>query len=148
MGSVHKYNGFVTCIARIITAACILGMGYSLDGAYLWYTILALNVLALYAAMCIRKSSTFCGYGRVEYRELHKIEAKNCARKAYIYLAIITQNILWLFGFFEYFDDIRYAFFTPEPLIPSLILLYLLMDIAYIKFKNFRYACRSHVMEG
>ena len=55
MGSVHKYSGFATCIARIITAACILGLGYNPDGKYLWYSILVLNVLALYAAMCIKK---------------------------------------------------------------------------------------------
>ena len=78
----------------------------------------------------------------VNDRKLSLKDAKNCKRKAYIFTAIVAGNIGWIVGCTYFYDDIYFALDYPW-VAPVCVGICLLLDIAFIKPKNFKYVCKG-----
>ena len=137
-----KYYGFVTCLTRIILASCIMFKGRNDPGDMpVWIPLAPLYLIAFCMAGCITGKT--CRVTSVNNRPLSSKEGKNCARKAYIYTAIIIGTIGFAVGFYLDDNNVRYVL-GYDYLGPLVIAICLIMDIAFIKPKNFKYACKSY----
>ena len=122
-------------------AACIYFMAWM--PSPLWLVISGNNLIGLFMCACIRGKGA-CRVQSVNDYELNKKEAKNCARKSYIWNSIVIGSILWVVGFTSLYEDIEHAF--EDPWISYLIVgLCFIMDIMFIKTKNLKYAYSSYL---
>ena len=135
----RKDYGVVACVIRIVLAACIYWMGTT-GQSPLWIVLMALYVISLCMAFGIRNKSAKV---TVNGNQLSSKDAKNCQRKAYIYTAIFVGNILWVVGMTSFHYDILWAIDNAW-VVEICVGVCLLLDIAFIKPKNFKYACKSY----
>ena len=67
-------------------------------------------------------------------------------RRAYIYIAVVAGNILWIVGSANFSYDI-YSALGAYWIVPLIVGIFLIMDIAFIKPKNLKYACKSYLKD-
>ena len=91
---VRKHFGSIACISRAVLAGCIYWMGYG-ERAPTWIVLMVLNIIVLCMSRGIHKKAKV----KVNGEELPPKEGKNCLRKAYIYMAMVAGNIMWIVGF-------------------------------------------------
>ena len=107
-----------------------------------WIALGPLYLIAFFMAMCI--SSKHCIVTKVRDRPVSPKEGKNYTRRLYIYTAILIGNIGFAAGFYLNAKDVRYVL-GYDYLGPGVIAICLMMDIAFIKPKNFKYAYKSYL---
>ena len=101
---------------------------------------MVLNIIALCLAFGIRSNSTKV---TVNGNQLSPKDAKNCQRKAYIYTSIIIGNLCWIVACTSLDFDIEIALDSPW-IAPVLVCICAALDVAFIKPKNMKYACKSY----
>ena len=140
---VRKHFGPIACISRAVLAGCIYWMGYG-ERAPNWIVLMVLNIIASCVARSIIKYKK--AKVTVNGEELSPKEGRNCSRKAYIYIAMVAGNIMWIVGFavFALRINIYLAFNGNFWIAPLIVGICLILDIAFIKPKNLKYACVSY----